>query len=163
MFLLTGIWHGAAWNFIIWGVLNGLLIIAEKILKIKTKPEEQKNEKLTIKILKHFYTIISFVLLWVIFRAENMTYATKYIMNMFGLIKPQTIQSNIFNFINNFDTFILIIGIILSTPLFIKITKYYQNNKIAKCLLNIVLLLLLILSTSQIASSTYNPFIYFRF
>lgn len=163
VFLLTGIWHGAAWNFIIWGVLNGLLIIAEKILKIKTKPEEQKNEKLTIKILKHFYTIISFVLLWVIFRAENMTYATKYIMNMFGLIKPQTIQSNIFNFINNFDTFILIIGIILSTPLFIKITKYYQNNKIAKCLLNIVLLLLLILSTSQIASSTYNPFIYFRF
>lgn len=163
VFLLTGIWHGAAWNFIIWGVLNGLLIIAEKILKIKTKPEEQKNEKLTIKILKHFYTIISFVLLWVIFRAENMTYATKYIMNMFGLIKPQTIQSNIFNFINNFDTFILVIGIILSTPLFIKITKYYQNNKIAKCLLNIVLLLLLILSTSQIASSTYNPFIYFRF
>ena len=43
VFLLTGIWHGAAWNFVIWGVLNGLLIITEKILKIKTKAEEQKN------------------------------------------------------------------------------------------------------------------------
>lgn len=163
VFLLTGIWHGAAWNFILWGILNGLLIIAEKILKIKTKSEEQKNEKITIRILKHFYTILSFVLLWTIFRSENITYAIKYIMNMFGFIKTQTINSNIFNYINNYDIFILLIGLISSTPLFIGIIKKYENNKVIKCILNVTLIILLILSTSQIASSTYNPFIYFRF
>mgnify|MGYP001119683729 FL=1 len=101
VFLLTGIWHGAAWNFVILGVLNGLLIITEKILKIKTKAEEQKNEKITIGILKHFYTIISFVLLWVIFRAENATYAIKYIMNMFSLNNTKAFSTNIFSFLNN--------------------------------------------------------------
>ncbi|OLA95046.1 MAG: hypothetical protein BHW64_00730, partial [Candidatus Melainabacteria bacterium LEY3_CP_29_8] len=127
VFLLTGIWHGAAWNFILWGILNGLLIIAEKILKIKTKSEEQN------------------------------TYAIKYIMNMFGFIKTQTINSNIFNYINNYDIFILLIGLISSTPLFIGIIKKYENNKVIKCILNVTLIILLILSTSQIASSTYNP------
>lgn len=165
VFLLTGIWHGAAWNFIFWGILNGLLIIAEKILKIKTKSEEQKNEKITIRILKHFYTILSFILLWVIFRAENITYAIKYIMNMFGFMNTHaiTLNSNIFNYINNYDIFILIIAIISSTPLFKNKIQKYENNKIIKCMINVILIILFILSTSQIASSTYNPFIYFRF
>lgn len=163
VFLLTGIWHGAAWNFIFWGILNGLLIIAEKILKIKTKSEEQKNEKITIRILKHFYTIISFVLLWVIFRAENATYAIKYIMNMFSLNNTKAFSTNIFSFLNNYNLFILLLAIILSTPLVSKIIKRYENNKPAKFCINVALILLLILSTSEIAISTYNPFIYFRF
>lgn len=163
VFLLTGIWHGAAWNFILWGILNGLLIIAEKILKIKTKSEEQKNEKITIRILKHFYTILSFVLLWTIFRSENITYAIKYIMNMFGFLKANPSNTNLLYFIDNIEITTLIIGIIGCLPIFKVLSNKYSNNKIYKLATNLLLIILLILSTSQIASSTYNPFIYFRF
>lgn len=163
VFLFTGIWHGAAWNFIFWGILNGVIIILEKLFKINTKDVPLNKNNIVVNFIKHLYTIISFLLLWVIFRSENMTYAIKYIMNMFGLIKTNTINSNIFNYINNFDIFILIIAIISSTPLLMNKIQKYENNKIVKCVLNLTLIIFLILSTSKIANSTYNPFIYFRF
>ncbi len=163
VFLFTGIWHGAAWNFIFWGILNGVIIILEKLFKINTKDVPLNKNNIVVNFIKHLYTIISFLLLWVIFRSENMTYAIKYIMNMFGLIKTNTINSNIFNYINNFDIFILIIAIISSTPLLMNKIQKYENNKIVKCILNLTLIIFLILSTSKIANSTYNPFIYFRF
>ena len=163
VFLFTGIWHGAAWNFIFWGILNGFIIILEKLFKINTKDVPLNKNNIVVNFIKHLYTIISFLLLWVIFRSENMTYAIKYIMNMFGLIKTNTINSNIFNYINNFDIFILIIAIISSTPLLMNKIQKYENNKIVKCILNLTLIIFLILSTSKIANSTYNPFIYFRF
>lgn len=142
VFLLTGIWHGASWNFIIWGIWNGIFIILEKILK---------RDKIS-----HLYCIFVFLIGWVIFRAENMSYAIKYLKNMFGLAKTNNILYSIDYYIGNLELVILVIAVLCTTPIFNRI-------KIPQIVVNIGLLLLFIISASAIAASTYNPFIYFRF
>lgn len=161
IFLLTGIWHGAAWNFVVWGLWHGFFIIIEKIINIKEL--EQKYNKWWQKSIMHIYCILAFTIGWVIFRAENMTYAWQYIMNMFGLLKidKSDILYNYSYYIQSTEILMYIVAIICSVPLFSKMLEI--KNKIGKTLLNIWLLVLFLLSTTLIAADTYNPFIYFRF
>ena len=161
VFLLTGIWHGAEWTFIIWGIWNGIFIIIEKVINIKKF--DSKIHTLFVNILRHFYCAIIFIIGWVIFRSDNIKYALDYIMNMFGLLhlsKNEFLYSFEY-YISTIDIIILFIAILCCMPLFKNII--YNKNKIIKILVNIWLLILFYLSTITIASNTYNPFIYFRF
>lgn len=160
VFLLTGIWHGAAWNFVIWGLWNGFFIILEKILKLGAKDETLSG---ITRILRHIYTILIFTIGWVIFRSENMTYAISYIKNMFCLTNTHNDLYPLLYYAERFEVIILIIAVICSTPLFSKMLEKTENNKILKAVVNIWLIFLLIFSTMFIANSTFNPFIYFRF
>lgn len=161
VFLLTGIWHGAAWNFVIWGVWNGFFIIFEKLINIKEF--EQKYQQWWVKTVQHIYCIFIFVIGWVIFRADNITYAWRYLMNMFGLLHIHTneIVYGLLYYIDTAEVLAFIAGLLCITPLFSKILEV--KNKVALVLINIWLLFLFIASSASIASSTYNPFIYFRF
>lgn len=159
VFLLTGIWHGAAWNFIVWGIWHGFFIIFEKTINIKEF--EQKYNQKWVQCTQHLYCILAFLIGWVLFRAETLTYALIYIKNMFGLIKIDNTGYSIGYYINTFEIIIFICAILCSTPLFSKILGV--KNKVGKVFINIWLLILFILSSATIASSTYNPFIYFRF
>lgn len=161
VFLLTGIWHGAAWNFIIWGVWHGVFIIFEKAINIKEF--EQLHPQLWVKFLQHIYCIFIFLIGWVMFRADSMSYAWQYILNMFGILKIQTenISYGLPYYVETFEIIIFIAAIICSIPVFGKILEV--KNKFGKICINIWLLLLFIFSTATIASNTYNPFIYFRF
>ncbi len=161
VFLLTGIWHGAAWNFVVWGLWHGLFIIAEKIINIKEF--EQKYTKWWIKTLQHLYCILIFIIGWVMFRADNMTYAWQYLMNMFGLLNIHTnkIMYELPYYIDTTQVIILITAILCSVPLFKNILDI--KNKFARAMINLWLLILFVLSASAIAANTYNPFIYFRF
>ncbi len=161
VFLLTGIWHGAAWNFVIWGLWHGFFIILEKIINIKEF--EQKYTQNWVKALQHIYCIFIFVIGWVMFRADNMNYAWKYLMNMFGMLKIQTeeIAYGFAYYVDTVEVIIFIAALLCSVPLFSKMLEI--KNKFGKALINVWLLVLFILSAATIASSTYNPFIYFRF
>ncbi len=159
VFLLTGIWHGAAWNFVVWGLWHGFFIIIEKIINIKEF--EQKYTQKWVQIIQHIYCILAFVIGWVMFRAESMTYAWLYIKNMFGLLKIQDITYNIGYYIDTFEIIIFITALLCSIPIFNKMLDV--KNKFGRVCINIWLLVIFILSTATIASSTYNPFIYFRF
>lgn len=159
VFLLTGIWHGAAWNFVFWGIWHGLFIIIEKIINIKEF--EQKYTQKWVRTLQHIYCILAFVLGWVMFRSESMGYALTYIRNMFGLIKVHDIQYAMPYYIDNFEIIIFVCAIVCSMPVFSRILEV--KNKIGKAFINIWLIILFMLSVATIASSTYNPFIYFRF
>ncbi len=161
VFLLTGIWHGAAWNFIIWGLWHGFFIILEKIINIKEF--EQKYTKWWIKTLQHIYCIFVFLIGWVMFRADNMSYAWEYLMNMFGVLKIHTneIVYALPYYIDTVEVITFIAAILCSIPLFNKILEI--KNKAGKILINIWLMFLFLLSAATIASGTYNPFIYFRF
>ena len=161
VFLLTGIWHGAQWTFVIWGIWHGFFIILEKIFNIKEF--ESKVHPKYINVLMHIYCIFVFVIGWVIFRADNMKYAWDYLMNMFGLLHLHT---NEFlyapaYYLDRAEIVTIIVAILCSMPLFKNLI--YFENKVVKSLVNIWLILLFFLSTITIASSTYNPFIYFRF
>lgn len=156
VFLLTGIWHGASWNFVFWGIWNGFFIILEKMTGW-----HNDTDKLSVKILKHIYTIFVFVLGWVMFRADNMTYAWTYLKNMFGLVKVHDITYTMMYYVDNIEIITLIAAILCAMPIFRNMI--HIEKKPVKLLVNIWLLVLFILSSASIAASTYNPFIYFRF
>ncbi|MBR1907827.1 MBOAT family protein [bacterium] len=161
VFLLTGIWHGAAWNFIAWGVWNGFFIIFEKILNVKEF--EQKHHSKWIYFLQHIYCILIFVIGWVIFRADSMNYAWDYLMNMLGVLKINTeqIAYNMQYYVDTIEIITFIFAILCCTPIFKNIAE--NKNPFVKIAVNILLLMIFFLSTASIASDTYNPFIYFRF
>lgn len=161
VFLLTGIWHGAAWNFVVWGLWHGLFIIIEKALNIKEF--EEKHSQWWVKTIQHIYCIFVFVIGWVMFRADSMKYAWDYLMNMFGLLhlRPDDFIYTLAYYIDTIEVVTFVAAILCSIPLFKNILEI--ENKIAKAFINMWLLILFFLSTVTIASSTYNPFIYFRF
>lgn len=157
VFLATGFWHGAAWNFIVWGLWHGFFIVLEKI----TGWHKMETKNIFHLCLKHLYASLVFIIGWVMFRAENMTYAFHYIQNMFGLTKIAKLQH-----INGLDMqsgVILVVALVCATPIFHKMLDIPYKHKILRSLVNIWLMILFIISLSIIANATYNPFIYFRF
>ncbi len=161
VFLLTGIWHGANWTFVVWGLWHGMFIIIEKLLNIKEF--EQQKHSLKINILRHIYCILAFVIGWVIFRADSLSYAIRYLANMFFVLhldKNNFIYSLSY-YVGRIEIITLIIAILCSIPLFKNMI--YIQNKIMRLIVNSWLLILFYLSTITIAANTYNPFIYFRF
>lgn len=159
VFLLTGIWHGAAWKFVFWGIWHGLFIILEKILNINEF--EQTHTQWWVQSLQHLYCISAFVLGWVIFRADSMLYGLKYIANMFGAIKPHDIAYTFAYYVDTIEVIIFVIAILCCMPIFKNMI--YTEIKWEKALVNIWLIVIFILSTASMAVNTYNPFIYFRF
>lgn len=163
VFLLTGIWHGAAWNFIIWGIWHGTFIMLEKLLNWGRKDEFNLKKPRFYIIFRHIYTIFILITGWVIFRSENIGYAFVYLKNMFGCIEVNNRLYPVGYYIDRFEIIILFIAVICSAPIFSGILQKTENNKILKIFINIWLIVLLIFSTMTLAASTYNPFIYFRF
>ena len=151
IFLTTGLWHGASWNFIFWGAFHGFFILIERI---KLKEYLDKNK---FKIFNHIYTLAVVILSWVFFRAETLTGAFKYIKVMFSNKFTTTLE---LASIINFKLFIiLIIAIIFSGPI---IKKFKKNDK-KPFAEPIVIATLMVICIMTLVSNTYNPFIYFRF
>ena len=160
VFLATGVWHGAAWNFVIWGLWNGLFILIERYFGLN-RPENIKTRFMAFML--HIYCILVFVIGWVLFRSPDLTYALTYIGNMFGLVRH---DHNIYTLLYYMDTvqyFIAVFAFLFCMPVAKKWLGFSMKNSIASWGMNIACYGLLILCTAQIAASTYNPFIYFRF
>ena len=151
VWLLTGLWHGAEWNFIIWGLYFGILLIIEKVFLGKYL------EKLP-KILSHLYTILFVMISFIIFNGENTSMILQNIGGLFGIGDIPIISPESIYYLKSYFIVILI-GIIGATPLFKKIT----NSKISNILEPIFLIFLLIVCTSYIVDGSFNPFLYFRF
>ena len=143
---LTGLWHGASYNFILWGLYYGIILIVEKYI-FKNKQEKWP------KVLSHIYTLFLILIGWVIFAIDSPHNLIKYLKTMFYLGSPKFIDGTFIYLLKNYF-FILIFGIIFSMP----IKKI--NNKIV---MTIIYIILFILTMALIISDTYNPFIYFRF
>ena len=158
VFLATGFWHGAAWNFIFWGLWHGMFIIIEKA----TNWHKKEGGRL-LNFTQHIYCILAFVIGWVMFRADTMTYAWNYIKNMFGLVSNHKILYEYAYYIDNIEILAFIAATLCAMPIFNKMLEIKQERAWLRAGVNIWLMILFILSASTIAASTYNPFIYFRF
>jgi len=158
VFLATGFWHGAAWNFIFWGLWHGMFIIIEKA----TGWHKKEGGKL-LNITQHIYCILAFVIGWVMFRADTMSYAWDYLKNMFCLIGEHKIMYKMAYYIDNIEIMAFAAAIICAMPIFTDLLKIKYEHKFLRATVNIWLMILFILSSATIAASTYNPFIYFRF
>lgn len=158
VFLATGIWHGASWNFVFWGLWHGFFIIFEKI----TGWNKNKGGR-GIRFAQHLYCILVFVIGWVMFRADNMAYAVQYIEKMFG--GGETVEKMLAYdyYYDNLELIVFVVSILCAMPIFDKMLLIKPAQKVVCALVNVWLIVLFVLSWGAIASSTYNPFIYFRF
>ncbi len=158
VWFLTGFWHGAAWNFIIWGLYFVIFLVFEKttVGKFITKTH----------VLNRIYTLFFIIISFVIFDAVNMGEALSYIKAMIGFSSVPLVSNEFIYYLNEYAV-ILIAGIIGSTPLVKKVaTKLVETkgvNVIAGVFEPIILVVLLVLVTSYLVDGSFNPFLYFRF
>lgn len=160
VWLLTGIWHGANWTFIFWGLMYFLFQLAEKFFEY---PQKIKNT-----FVKRFYTLMVVNAAWVVFRSNDLYQAGRFYMNMLGINNNGFFsETAAMLFRENWVFFVL--GIVFSTPIARNMNEmlYAKQdsvvNKIYTVLYPVVMLFILIISVSYLASGTYNPFIYFNF
>ena len=146
---LTGIWHGASWNFALWGIYFGIILILEKLFIGKI------IEKFP-KAFKHIYALFFILIGWLIFFCDDLNLLYNYIPKIFA--NPNIIDNEFVFYIKNYMIF-LISGIMFSIPIVNKIKK----TKLIKVLTGVLYIFLFIVCISQLCSDSYNPFLYFRF
>ena len=155
VWILTGLWHGAEWNFVVWGLFFGILLIIEKLFL------EKYINKLP-KALSRVYVLIIVMISFIIFSGENINIIVENITGLIGINGvPLITQESLYYFKSYF--IIIIIGIIGSTPIIKKITETKNIRKLINIIEPIFLLILFLVSTSYIVDGSFNPFLYFRF
>lgn len=157
VWFLTGLWHGASWNFIIWGLYFGLILLIEKLFL-------KKYFSKVPAIFKHIYVLFIVLISFIIFNSTTIDEAITTIKNLF--ISNSLINSGTIYYLKSYLPLILI-SLIGATPLikniYTKLSKNKTLNKILNILEPIYLIILLIIVTAYLIDSTYNPFLYFRF
>ena len=159
VWLLTGIWHGANWTFLIWGLLFGIILIIEKIFLNKFM------EKLP-SFIRRIYVLFIVMILFIIFNSDNMSVALTNIKGLFGMNEEAFVNDYTLHYLKSYLP-VLIIALLGSTP-FIKILidKLRKNkyvNNIINILEPILIVVILVVVTSYLIDNSYNPFLYFRF
>ena len=154
VWFLTGFWHGAAWNFIIWGLFFAILLILEKLVWGKYIDKT--------KVFKYIYTIFFVIISFTIFNANSLNEVLINLKNMFLINNIKIINLETIYYIRNYIV-ILIIAIIASTPLLKLIVNKIKYKTILDILEVIILFILLIVVTAFLVDSSFNPFLYFRF
>ena len=159
VWLLTGIWHGANWTFLIWGLLFGIILIIEKIFLNKFM------EKLP-SFVRRIYVLFIVMILFIIFNSDNMQVAFTNIKGLFGMNKEVFINDYTLHYLKSYSL-VLIISIFGATPLIKtlidKLRKNKYVNKIINILEPILIVMILFIVTSYLIDNSYNPFLYFRF
>lgn len=146
VWILTGIWHGANWTFLVWGILYYLLIVLEKFTGIIDKMGK----------FSRVYTLVAVMLCWVVFRANNLGEAFLYIENMFGINAGNSYSLSAIKDETGYAV-ILLASVIGCTPLVKKILDKFAVIE------GIWIFLIFALSLIKATSSSYSPFIYFNF
>ncbi len=159
VFLLSGLWHGAAWTFVIWGAWHGIFLMLERAFLGKLL----KKIPLLFRIVYQYFIVL---IGWVFFRADDFSVATSYLEKMFV---SQSEAVAVFDFDGSFYTY-LILGLLFSFIVLLPFGRKLENfffyanySNRQHLILFFSFLLLFTLSTSYIVTSDFNPFIYFRF
>lgn len=159
VFFVTGLWHGASWNFIFWGLFHGFFLILERAKIFNT-------EKWPVA-LRHIYVLGTVIVGWVFFRAETMAEAYGYLGSMFGLTRGDNVTA--FVYVNAYSVTILMLAVVFSMPVRRFANTYAKNvlsiflKKSYRTATYIFYVILMVLTVIELAQSSYNPFIYFRF
>lgn len=154
VWFLTGFWHGASWNFILWGLYFAIILVIEKIFLLK------KLNK--TKIIKHIYTILIIIISFLIFSLDSIDEVFIFLKNMLFINNIELINKETLFYLKDYLG-VIIIAIISSTPIVKEIYNKVKKNKITDLIEITIYTLLLILSVSFIIDASFNPFLYFRF
>lgn len=157
VWFLTGFWHGAAWNFIIWGLYFGVILVIEKFILKKYLDKT--------KVIKYIYSLLLIVIGFLIFNSSSLNEIIVSLKNMF-MINDIVLVDNITLFYLKNYLVLFILAIILSTPLIKVVLEKLKNSKIKSVveILEIVVIMgMLILCVAFLIDASFNPFLYFRF
>lgn len=157
VFLVTGIWHGASWNFVLWGLWHGLFLIIEKRLM------QKKRFDTISKWIRWPATMLVVMLGWVLFRTENMAAAFGFLGYLFGTVSTQMVEFNFWYYLDMRLVWVAGISAIASVPLAAKWAERYQGSKVFQLASAPVLLFLMVVCMVFVINSDYSPFIYFQF
>jgi alginate O-acetyltransferase complex protein AlgI len=165
VFLLCGLWHGAAWTFVVWGLYHGMLLVLERIglgVLLQRLPA----------MLRHLYALLAILIGWVLFRAENLTQAGSILARMFAVDAAQDVS--IAEYVTGEGALTLVLAAIFSTPL----VPYALRSWVAlptqrpwptdvpasayACGI-VTAIMIFCLSAVKVLTGAYSPFIYFRF
>lgn len=171
VFFCTGLWHGANWTFIVWGLWHGFFIVAEdavkKLFRIEKHGKGGRNP--VMAVLKHLYTLLVVLIGFVIFRADNMEQAASMIRAMFSGISASA-QTGLLlaQCLTPLTMFVLLLGLVGSTPILPMVCHKaeQQTGSVYVCLrvLSYVgALILLLVDILHLSAASYVPFIYFQF
>lgn len=161
VWFLTGLWHGASWNFVLWGVYYGIFILLERLFLLRLL------EKLP-KLFGHVYTLLLVLVGWVLFYCTDTGRLTRTLQIMFGLAGNAVwdfhVQISILN-----NIFWIALAVLFCMPI-VKSIKHFVSERLSAVNISILLvfqiplnIILLILCTSQLVGQSYNPFLYYRF
>ena len=149
VWMLTGLWHGANWNFVVWGLFFGVLLTAEKFLPTEKLP----------KVIHRGLTLLAVVISFVIFNAQDLKQALTDVGGLFGgqpLVTDETIY-----YLRSYGG-VLLLSLVGATPLMKKLVAR-MPSRLVTVLEPVVLLGLLIVCTAYLVDGSFNPFLYFRF
>lgn len=157
VWFLTGLWHGASWNFIVWGLYYGVILLLEKMVFANILERVPT-------FIKHIYTMLLIVIGWVFFASPNLSFAMEYLKSMFGFGNHVLMDSTGIYYLYTNAIMFVILGV-CSTP----IVKNILDRIVVKSKLGyvngslITYMVILFLATAYLVNETYNPFLYFRF
>lgn len=158
VFLCTGIWHGASWNFLFWGIYYGVFLILERMKFIYFDDRLGKS-------IGRVYTLLVVLIGWVFFRSDSFSYSIGFIKSMFGISHGTPLYDINFYCTSKY-IIVFICSILGCTPLISKLFHDFENSGSGKinCIIrDTFLVITLFISIMFLSSNTYNPFIYFRF
>lgn len=159
VWMLTGLWHGAQWNFMFWGLYYGVILILEKYLW------GSKIEKLPSAV-QHIYAFVLVLFGWVFFFSPTLGYAGQYLKVMFGIGANGIFDKQGFFMIFT-NWLLIVIAILASAPrgykLLKKITGCWQSEEVRAIVTCAVYIAMFLLCIAFLVTETYNPFLYFRF
>lgn len=159
VFALTGMWHGANWTFIIWGLIHGVANVIEdtigSVIKIKNN------------VIKNIITLIVVVSAFVMFRADTVGYGLSMLKSMFTNFSLSIESASyVAGLLSPYYMFILIVALVFAYPIREKVVNAFKSkcgSNVVEISLYIVDVVLLVICIMSLATATYNPFIYFRF
>ena len=160
VWLLTGVWHGASWNYVLWGVYYGILLLIEKFALRRVLSKLPS-------FVQSVYTLFFVILGWVIFKCEDLSYCLSYLRAMFGGFGAGFLNGESLYLLKNYGIMLLIL-MVGSTMLpkraadkvLAKIGNVSITGTAVRCLWFAGIFLI---SVAYLVDATYNPFLYFRF
>ena len=153
VWMLTGLWHGAAWNFVLWGLMFALLLLLEKLV-----PALQKLPG----AVKHIYVMLLVIISFVIFNAESLPQAGSDLACMFGFGGLPLVSNITLYYLGSF-ALLFLVGFVGATPAVKKLGLRIGETKVGAILEPILLILLLLICSAYLVDGAFSPFLYFRF
>ncbi len=153
VWMLTGLWHGAAWNFVLWGLLFAAALLTEKwVPALKKLPD----------FLRHGYVLLIVLLSFVLFNAESLTQASTDIASMFGFHNLPLVSAPALYYLRSFGPLFLM-GFVGATPVVRDTARKIGATKAGDTLSLVLMVVLLIVCTAYLVDGSFSPFLYFRF